>query len=312
MSLISIVIPTRDRPKLLLETLHYVLRQCEVELEILVVDDGSTDPMAEAVLELSDSRVRVLRNDIAMGVSAARNRGLEAAQGEWVAFLDDDDLWAPDKLKMQVTAAREGKLEWAYGGAVAINHLHEIIAGSMPPPADQVMEQLPYRNIVPAGASNVVAAKSLLSKVGAFDTTLRHMADWDLWIRLAQRGPPAVVTYPVVAYRIHEGNASNDIEEIPDELAVLDRRYADLRGGTSSDRAYVYRWMAWNSLRAGRRSVAFGAYLRAAGAGDLLSLVRAVAGVIRPSLAQGRLGRHIHDPGWAYQAEDWVGPPARQ
>ncbi len=312
MTLISIVIPTHNRQNLLLETLHYVLRQYEVELEILVVDDGSTDLMAEAILELADSRIRVLRNETARGVSAARNQGIDEAQGEWVAFLDDDDLWAPRKLTLQLTAARDLRLEWAYGGAVAINHRREIIAGSAPPSPEEAMQQLPYRNIIPAGASNVMVKKCLLARVGRFDTTLRHMADWDLWIRLARHGPPAVVTEPVVAYRVHDGNASIDIGEIPGELAVLDRRYADLRGGTSSDRAYVYRWMAWSSLRAGRRSAAVEAYLRAAAAGDPLSLVRAVAGLLRPSLAQGNLGRHIPDPRWANQAADWIGPRAQQ
>ena len=126
MSLISIVIPTRDRPKLLLETLHYVLRQCEVELEVLVVDDGSTERVAETILELADSRVRVLRNDAAKGVSAARNRGIDEAQGDWVAFSDDDDLWAPHKLEMQLASASEYRSDWAYGGAVAINHHREM------------------------------------------------------------------------------------------------------------------------------------------------------------------------------------------
>jgi len=306
------VIPTRDRSTFLSESLHYVLRQNEVELEVLVIDDGSAQPVDGAVRELTDPRVKVLRNETARGVGAARNRGLEAAVGEWVAFLDDDDLWAPDKLKLQVTAAREGELGWAYGGAVAINNRHEVIAGSPPPSPQEAVAQLPYRNIVPAGSSNVVARKSLLSKAGPFDTTLRHMADWDLWIRLGQQGPPAVVTRPLVAYRMHEDNASIDIADIPRELAVLDRRYADLRGGRASDRAYVFRWMAWNALRAGQRSAAVAAYLRAAGAGDLLSLVRAAVGLVRPSLARRKLGRHIPEPDWARQAEAWIGPPARQ
>lgn len=312
MSLISIVIPTRDRPNLFLETLQYVLRQREVELEVLVVDDGSNEPLSEMVPTARDRRVRVLRNDAAAGVSAARNRGLAEARGEWVAFLDDDDLWAPRKLIAQVTAAREGRLDWAYGGAVAINRHREIVAGGAPPSSEDAVRQLPYRNVIPAGASNVVARTSLLTRVGHFDTTLRHMADWDLWIRLAQQGPPAVVGEPLVAYRIHGANASLDVAKIPAELAVLDRRYAALRGGAPSDRAYVYRWMAWNSLRAGRRWPAVEAYLRAAAAGDPLSLLRAAAGILRPSLAQGRLGRHIPDPRWARQAEDWIGPLARQ
>ena len=103
---VSVVIPTRDRSRLLGLTLHSVLWQRGVVVVVVVVDDGSTDDTAQTVAGLADPRVRLVRHDTAQGVSAARNRGITEAHGRWVAFLDDDDLWAPDKLACQLQAAR--------------------------------------------------------------------------------------------------------------------------------------------------------------------------------------------------------------
>ena len=92
----TVVIPTRDRPQLLRRALATALRQVDVIAEIIIVDDGGSVPSA---LPVTGGSLRVLRKDRSEGVSAARNHGIEAARGEWVAFLDDDYHWAPTKLK---------------------------------------------------------------------------------------------------------------------------------------------------------------------------------------------------------------------
>ena len=94
----TVVIPTRNRPDLLCLTLTSVLRQRDVDLQVIVVDDGSTEDTAGVVSRSGDHRVRVLRQATSKGVSTARNVGLSEVTTEWVAFCDDDDLWSPDKL----------------------------------------------------------------------------------------------------------------------------------------------------------------------------------------------------------------------
>jgi glycosyltransferase involved in cell wall biosynthesis len=291
---VTAVIPTHNRSALLARTLRCALGQRGVDLQVVVVDDGSTDDTAQVVSAADDGRVKMVRHPRATGVSAARNRGIAEASGEWIAFLDDDDLWAPDKLASQLDAARRTGRGWAYGGAVAVTSSLEVVSAGPPPTPERVAEGLPYRNMVPAGASNVVVRRDALERVGGFDPALRHMSDWDLWIRLGQSGLPAAVNAPVVAYRLHPGNASAQTWDIPAEMEVVERRYAALRRGAPVDRAYVYRWIAWNSLRSGNRREAVRAYARAVRAGDLKSIGRAAVGLARPQAIQASMRRGSH------------------
>ncbi|MGH9139053.1 MAG: glycosyltransferase family 2 protein [Acidimicrobiales bacterium] len=301
---VSVVIPTRDRAALLVRTLRSVFAQRDVEVEVVVVDDGSRDDISAVVRGAGDGRVRLLRQERSQGVSAARNRGIDVSTGSWVAFLDDDDLWSPDKLRAQLDAAEAGGSRWSIAGTVNVDSDLRITGGGPPPSADEIARNLPLRNTVVAGASNVIVRCDLLDRAGRFDASLRHMADWDLWLRLGRAGAPAVVCRPLVAYGLHATNASLDWPEIPAELDVLEARYADERRGQPVDRAYVYRWLAWNALRAGSRRRTLRWYAAAARSGDLHSVGRAAVAMVRPSLAAGRAARA--NTAWYAEARQWL------
>src|SRR4051812_3505416 len=95
---VSIVLPTHNRTSMLQQALGCALDQEGVDLEVIVVDDGSSDDTPEVLGRVEDERLRVIRNERPQGVSRARNSAIERANGDWIAFLDDDDLWAPGKL----------------------------------------------------------------------------------------------------------------------------------------------------------------------------------------------------------------------
>ena len=118
---ISVVIPTHNRRDLLLQALASVLRQRDCDFDVVVIDDGSADNTADAVRALGATKIRILRNQQPVGVAAARNMGIQAASGSWVALLDDDDLWSPDKLGLQQAVAEKTNAHWVYGGAVEID-----------------------------------------------------------------------------------------------------------------------------------------------------------------------------------------------
>jgi glycosyltransferase involved in cell wall biosynthesis len=250
---VSVVIPTRDRLPLLVQTLHTVLSQ-NLDIEVIVVDEASSDGTAEWLAALGDPRVGTVRHDRAQGLPAARNAGLAAAAGRWVAFVDDDDLWAPDKLAAQLTAADEEGAPWAYAGSVDVTGEPAPLRVTIPQP--DAWQRLPWLNVVPGGGSNAVVERAALAAVGGFDTTLPTAEDWDMWIRLGQLARPAVVERPLTAYRVHPGNMSKSIDGMLRGIGELDRRYRHLRGGEALDWDDTYRWLGREALRSGDRRAA--------------------------------------------------------
>jgi glycosyltransferase involved in cell wall biosynthesis len=297
---ITVVIPTHDRRDLVLWTLRSVLRQRDVDFEVVVVDDGSTDGTSGAIQAVADPRVRILRHEVSLGVAAARNAGATAASGEWIALLDDDDLWSPDKLVLQLKAVQETESSWVYGGVVEIDLHGRVLTGGPPPSPESLLSVLPRKNLMPAGCSNVMVRAHELSSAGGFDPKLRHLADWDLWLRLARVGPPAVAVAPVVAYRLHPAQATLDPAGMVEEAEVLASRHG-------ADRASIYRWLAWSELRRGHRKDALSAYVRAVGTGDLLSLGRMAVAAVHPRPTSVR-GRRMTDESleWQGEAAAWL------
>jgi glycosyltransferase involved in cell wall biosynthesis len=301
---VSVVVPTRNRSALLAMTLRSVLRQQDVELEVIVIDEGSTDDTAAMLSRLGDARVRVLRHEVPHGVSTARNRGVAVAVGEWLGFVDDDDLWAPDKLAQQLRAAASAGRDWVYTGTVNISHDGDIIYGRPTFPPEQMTVVLPRYNAIPGGGSNVVVRRAAWERVGPFDTRLRNTEDWEMWIRLAKHGPPACVNRPLLAYRVHGTNASLDIAEIVRGTKLIERLHH-----TTADWGHIHRWLAESYLRRGQRSAALGQLLRAAVRGQLHSVVADIGEVLRRRLTRRR-GRRSDltlagDP-WIADASKWL------
>jgi glycosyltransferase involved in cell wall biosynthesis len=306
---VTVVVPTRNRAAMLLQALGSVAAQRGVDLEVVVVDDGSTDATPAVVTGMGDRRLRLIRHQRPQGVSAARNRGVAEAGGRWVAFLDDDDVWAPEKLASQLAAAERDDRAWAVTGAVSVDDGLRVLAGEPPLVPERIVADLDRYNSVPAGASNVLVRAELLAVTGGFDPRLRHMADWDLWIRLGRAGLPATVPRPLLAYRLHRANATMDTAFDPQEpLAELDTIID--RYGIPADRLAVDRWIAWTCLRAGRRGASLRAYLRAAKGGDPRSLVRAAIGLLHPAVGRRiyyrPFLRHGQDEAWLAEARSWL------
>ena len=298
----SVVIPTHDRTELLLQTLRSVLGQRDVDFEIVVVDDGSSADVGSAVSSLGDDRVRVARHERSVGVARARNRGIEEVGGEWVGFVDDDDLWAPDKLASQLHVLRATGRRWAYTGAVNITSAGAVIGGYPPPPPEEVAASLPRRNSIPGGGSNVVAHRSLLNDVGGFDPSLYNTEDWDMWIRMAQVALPAWVPRPLLAYRVHATNASLRVAEI-----IAGARTIELRYGGPVDRGLIDRYLAELCLRSGDRRQALRFLATAAARGEARGVASDLVAITRRKLRRSSEDAYApRDPGWLAQAKTWL------
>lgn len=269
---VTVVVPTHDRVGLLRSTLRSILAQRDIDLEVVVVDDGSDAAHAAEIATLATGPVRVLRNARPGGVGVARNAGAETARGRWLAFCDDDDLWTPTKLARQVAVAEASERAWAYTGAVKFADGPIVWQVMASPSPEEVQERLPTKNIIPAGASNVLVDRTTFLAAGGFDGQLAHLADWDLWLRLRGTGLPAAEPGIGVAYRMHAAAMSLDPRGILEDLATIDLRWRHTRDGAALDPGPTHLWIAMSWLRAGRRGQAALSYLRA-------SRTRPVAGL---------------------------------
>jgi thymidylate kinase len=303
---VSVVISTYDRCEMLAVALASALAQRDVDLEVIVVDNGSSDGTRDYLAEQHDPRLRVIRNEASLGSVGGRNTGLAAARGEWVGMLDDDDLWAPDKLREQLDAAKLAGRDWVYTGCVHIDGDDRVLSGRRPPAPEEAMRELPVRWVLPGGMSNVIWRRDQLDGDGLLDPELPFPADWDVCLRLARGGPPACVPRPLVGYRQHGRNMSRDAAQFEHQLLLLERKRADMAEGRRIDWAVHHRFVATEELRAGARLAALRAFARAVAAGDLGSVPRAV-GVVLPRSAQQRLHQAVlSDRDWIEEAEGWL------
>ena len=160
---VTVVIPTRNRAMLLTQTLATVLGQVDVALEVVIVDDASDDETARLLARYGEPRVRVVRHASPRGGSAARNSGLAEARAPWVAFTDDDDLWAPHKLAAQLEALNyTDGWAWCQVGAVGVrDDLTIVEADILEDDCSDLYRELLQHNIVPGGGSGVMASTKL-------------------------------------------------------------------------------------------------------------------------------------------------------
>ncbi|MBB4661655.1 glycosyltransferase [Conexibacter arvalis] len=259
---VTVVMPTIGRWPLVRRTLEGALAQRDVELEVVVVDDGDEEPPEWLT---GRPAVRHLRGG-RRGVAAARNLGVEQAAGEWVAFLDDDDLWAPWKLAEQLRAATAAQAGWCYAEAVHVDPELRPFAAIPTPSADDIAARMFAYQAVPAGCSNVLARREEILAIGGFDEQFHQLVDWDIWLRLAARRRAVVVERVAVAYVEHPGSMLlTHRESIFKEWALLRRKnraLAHAAGCRFDDRMFGF-WVANRFEKAGERRAAAQASLYA-------------------------------------------------
>lgn len=204
---VSVVIPTYNRAADLSRALESVVSQTFPVTEIIVVDDGSTDNTREVVAQFG-SRVIYIHQKNA-GAAAARNRAIGVATGEWLAFLDSDDWWMPDKIQLQLDAlARSPRAVLSYTSAWIVSQggAREMFRAVEPA---KLRRALRHSNLITSCSSVMVRREAVIAE-GCFDESLSLSDDWDMWVRLAQKHPFAVVSEPVIAYAITPNSLSQD------------------------------------------------------------------------------------------------------
>jgi hypothetical protein len=214
---LSVVIPAFNAATTIRAAVASTLRQTVPVLEVIVVDDGSTDATAQVVSSIEDPRVRLVAQ-VNGGPSAARNAGIAAARGGWVAFLDSDDLWLPRYVETATAALSAAPNPgFVYTDAYVFDSgRHQIRVQSamdaiVPPPPDResFLVALLRRNFV---FTSAVVPAAVLAAVGGYDETLRLSEEYDMWLRILIAGFDAVwMGGPLAIYRMHPGQTSRQI-----------------------------------------------------------------------------------------------------
>ena len=270
----SVVIPTRNRLDFARRAVDCALAQEGVDVEIILVDDGSTDGSREQLAALEGPLVRVLDGD-GRGPCAARNRALPLVRAPWLAFLDDDDLWAPNKLRELAALTETGG--FGFTSAIVVDQHGRPMRLDAAPAADGLQRRLLERNAI--GTPSVVIARTdLVVGLGGFDERLPVLGDWELWLRLAREAPAFALDQPLAAYTVHWGSISlTRAGNLEDELQYLVAKHEKWfrTSGVKVDMDWFTQWNAVKLLRRGRRRAAVGSFLRHAGrSGSVRSLLR--------------------------------------
>lgn len=213
--LVSVVIPTYNAVEYLRDTIASVLAQTMGDLECIVVDDGSTDGTAAYLASVDDPRVRLLRREHTGNVAAGRNAGAAAARGRYLAFLDHDDLWLPEKLESQLAVMRDTGTRWSY---TDLEHCDA--DGARVPhrgwtfePVDGWLFEafLEWRAVITL--LTVVMERGLFDALGGFDADprLAWADDMDMRLRLTLTAPGSVVPRPLARLRLHAARTTHDL-----------------------------------------------------------------------------------------------------
>ncbi len=265
------VVPTYNRANLVGDAVRSVLAQTCGDLEVIVVDDGSADGTSSVIAAIDDPRVRFIRQPH-LGIGAARNAGIRAAAGRYLAFLDSDDAWLPDLLATEVPLLDEHpSVALVHGRARAVGldgrPRAEVSGQALRIPAQPVASLL-YGNSV--ATPTALVRRSSVEAAGLCDENLVARVDWDLWLRVARKGDVAYVDRVLALFREHPGRTTGRHgarydEVIRSRVRVLDTFFArtDVPQAARAVRAVAYRnahveatvqWLRMRRWEEGRRS----------------------------------------------------------
>ncbi len=301
MDSVAVVIPTHNCGKLLPRAVESVLQQTHKNWDLYIVDDGSTDGTQAYLNTLSHPAIHVIRNDDAAGPAVARNQGILASQSEFVAFLDADDEWAPEKLERQLEMFRNDPE--AVLCFTDYERLHQ--DGQRDPSAiaefPNATEGMVFDNLLKQNfvlTSSVVVRRDALSRSGLFDHRLRYCQDYDLWLRVARVGKFRLVPESLSTYRLHGDN-----NVLTHGYAMLQPLFLEMAIQKHSDSADAKKQMrsklgrAWHhrartAMHEGNFAVSRTAYWRAARYGHMpvKSLLRASFSLMPAFISRSILG----------------------
>jgi teichuronic acid biosynthesis glycosyltransferase TuaG len=262
-ALVSVIIPNYNYAHYLREAIDSVLAQTYSNIEIIVVDDGSTDGSREVLSSYGDKIKTVFQQN--QGVAAARNSGVKAGSGEYVAFLDADDAWMPEKVEKQVRLFEANNaLGLVHVGVIEVDEngktLLERLEGLEGDAANQLL--MLKRESILGGGSGLMVPQRVFEETGGFDLRLSTSADWDLFYQISSRYQVGFVPELLLKYRMHTSNMHSNVRVMEQDMTTaFDKIFRGASTPLSRD-SYggLYKTLAGSYFRAGD----YGSFVRSA------------------------------------------------
>lgn len=218
--LVSVIIPAYNAELFISETIDSVLAQSYKHIEIIVIDDGSSDNTL-AIANTYKDRITILTQKN-MGVSTARNYGAKKAQGKWLAFIDADDIWLPNKIEQQLE--KIGTESWSHTNSYYFGEQQsgDVTRSDLTPQHDGLcLQELLADNFITT--STVLIKKSTFWQYQGFDESLPVLEDWKLWLTISAQEPLHYLAQPLAKYRVFPGSTSRKARKVyPVHLALID------------------------------------------------------------------------------------------
>lgn len=227
MPLVSVVIATYNQDRFIATAVECALAQTLHDVEIIVVDDGSHDD-TRVVLARYGTAIRTIFQANA-GQAVARNRGVAESRGEFIAFLDGDDVWLPEKLEQQIDALRHSPgASFCACGFYVVDEALRPLRLHEPASPDRLLDDLLLKGNRVGPPTTVMIRRELFERLGGFDPVLSYCCDWDLWVRLARVAPFCAVKEPLAGWRVHGSNLTRHIPALErDSNQLLEKALAD-------------------------------------------------------------------------------------
>src|SRR5690625_1266873 len=237
--MISVVIPTHNRGDLIGRAIESVLNQTYKDIEIVIVSDGSTDDTEDVVKKYQKkyNNIQLINVHPNKGANNARNEGIKASKGEYLAFLDDDDNWELDKLESQIKVfEKDQTIGLVYTGINIIYVNENVKYNSLSGYRGDLSKEILIRNIIGA-TSSVMIKKEVLDKSGYFDIEMPAKQDYDLWIRACQHAKVDFVAEPKLNYYNYTGGEqiSGRVDRHEEAVAIMNKKYASLFAQLSTE-----------------------------------------------------------------------------
>ena len=224
---VSIIVPTYNRAHFIAEAINSVLNQTFRDFEMIVVDNYSSDNTESVVKSYNDERIRYFKNRNNGLISINRNYGIKKSRGAYIAFLDDDDLWLPEKLAKQVDILdSNNELGLVYSDSYIIDRdgheREQTYFYSRKPLGGNVFDELLQNSPIPL--LTVMVRREVLDKVGEFNPRYKIAQDYDLWLRIVEYYPVDFMEQPLAKFRVHSESSyqRNIVVAYQEELQIMD------------------------------------------------------------------------------------------